>query len=135
MADEINKPDPVTAEAAPAAVAVPEKKRRQPRRAKALADGADVVVDGQMKQRRKRTSKAAQPVETGAGEPAATARGRGRRAAKPTEKAALASAPVSAADEMVDLLQLEEENKRLRQTLAEKLRAENVDLRKRLGLS
>jgi hypothetical protein len=35
---------------------------------------------------------------------------------------------------MVDLIQLEEENKRLRAALAEKLRAENADLRKRLGL-
>ena len=43
--------------------------------------------------------------------------------------------PASAADEMADLLQLEEENKRLRRTLAEKLRAENADLRKRLGLA
>ncbi|AHK47191.1 putative SyrB-like regulator (plasmid) [Ensifer adhaerens OV14] len=37
-------------------------------------------------------------------------------------------------DEMADLIQLEEENKRLRKTLADKLRAENADLRKRLGL-
>jgi putative transposase len=42
--------------------------------------------------------------------------------------------PVTAMDEMADLIQLEAENKRLRKTLAEKLRAENADLRKRLGL-
>jgi hypothetical protein len=35
---------------------------------------------------------------------------------------------------MADLLQLEEENQRLRKLLAEKLRAENADLRKRLKL-
>jgi hypothetical protein len=35
---------------------------------------------------------------------------------------------------MGDLLQLEEENKQLRKTLAEKLRTENADLRKRLGV-
>lgn len=45
-----------------------------------------------------------------------------------------ASASVSAMDEMADLIKLEEENKRLRKTLADKLRAENADLRKRLGL-
>ncbi|MBB3979756.1 cell division protein ZapA (FtsZ GTPase activity inhibitor) [Rhizobium azooxidifex] len=36
---------------------------------------------------------------------------------------------------MADLLQLEEENRNLRKQLAEKLRAENADLRKRLGQS
>jgi hypothetical protein len=41
----------------------------------------------------------------------------------------------NAADEMTDLLQLEEENQKLRKLLAEKLRAENADLRKRLGQS
>ena len=44
------------------------------------------------------------------------------------------AAPVTAIDEMADLLQLEEENQRLRKLLAEKLRAENADLRKRLKL-
>jgi putative transposase len=38
-------------------------------------------------------------------------------------------------DEMADLIQLEDENKRLRKALSDKLRAENVDLRKRLGLN
>ncbi|KQU89507.1 hypothetical protein ASD00_27030 [Ensifer sp. Root31] len=42
--------------------------------------------------------------------------------------------PAPALDEFADLLQLEEENARLRKALAEKLRAENADLRKRLGL-
>jgi putative transposase len=37
-------------------------------------------------------------------------------------------------DEMEDLLQLEQENQRLRKRLAEKLREENATLRKRLGL-
>lgn len=46
-----------------------------------------------------------------------------------------ATAPSTAAvDEFADLLQLEEENQRLRKLLAEKLRAENADLRKRLNL-
>ncbi|AJD44598.1 transcriptional regulator SyrB protein (plasmid) [Rhizobium gallicum bv. gallicum R602sp] len=45
-----------------------------------------------------------------------------------------AKAPLPALDEMADLARLEEENKRLRKTLADKLRAENTDLRKRLGL-
>jgi len=40
--------------------------------------------------------------------------------------------PAAASDEMADLIALEEENQKLRKTLAEKLRAENADLRKRL---
>lgn len=43
-------------------------------------------------------------------------------------------APVVPSDQMADLLQLEDENQRLRSLLAEKLRAENADLRKRLKL-
>ncbi|RVQ56011.1 transcriptional regulator [Sinorhizobium meliloti] len=39
-----------------------------------------------------------------------------------------------AADELADLVELEEENQKLRKRLAEKLRAENAELRKRLGL-
>ncbi|PCK76873.1 transcriptional regulator [Rhizobium sophoriradicis] len=44
------------------------------------------------------------------------------------------AAPMVGIDEMADLLQLEEENQRLRKLLAEKLRAENADLRKKLKL-
>ena len=55
-----------------------------------------------------------------------------RRAPKAVQAAA--TAPMTAIDEMADLLQLDEENQRLRKLLAEKLRAENADLRKRLNL-
>lgn len=41
--------------------------------------------------------------------------------------------PLPAVDEFSDLLKLEEENKALRKALADKLRLENADLRKRLG--
>lgn len=44
------------------------------------------------------------------------------------------TAPAPASDEFADLLALEEENQRLRKLLAEKLRSENADLRRRLGL-
>jgi hypothetical protein len=40
----------------------------------------------------------------------------------------------SAGDEMADLLQLEEENQKLRKLLADKLRTENADLRNKLNL-
>ncbi|MDK1492830.1 transposase [Sinorhizobium sp. 7-81] len=57
-------------------------------------------------------------------------------AAKPVElKDTKDTKPVPAGDELADLVQLEEENQRLRKLLAEKLRAENAELRKRLGLN
>lgn len=56
-------------------------------------------------------------------------------AAKPVEqKGTKSTKPLPAGDELADLVKLEEENQRLRKQLAEKLRAENADLRKRLGL-
>lgn len=56
-------------------------------------------------------------------------------AAKPIEqKGTKSTKPLPAGDELADLVQLEEENQRLRKLLAEKLRAENAELRKRLGL-
>ncbi|ASY60887.1 hypothetical protein SJ05684_a40180 (plasmid) [Sinorhizobium sojae CCBAU 05684] len=39
-----------------------------------------------------------------------------------------------AGDDLADLIQLEKENLRLRNLLSDKLRAENAELRKRLGL-
>ncbi len=56
---------------------------------------------------------------------------------KPREsKAAVtASSTAVSGDEFADLLQLEEENRSLRKQLAEKLRSENADLRRRLGHS
>lgn len=81
--------------------------------------------------------------------------GRGKKAAlAETGKPTIASKPVSAkapaktvafvnpplsqtsaatVDDFADLLQLEEENSHLRKALSDKLRAENADLRKRLG--
>lgn len=52
--------------------------------------------------------------------------------ARPTSVAPARS--VTGDDEMAEFLQLEEENRSLRKQLSEKLRAENADLRKRLGL-
>ncbi|AEH81289.1 transposase [Sinorhizobium meliloti] len=45
-----------------------------------------------------------------------------------------ATEPLSAGDELADLVELEAENQKLRKRLAEKLRGENAELRKRLGL-
>ncbi|WP_412065903.1 transcriptional regulator [Rhizobium sp. SYY.PMSO] len=124
------------------------------------AEAATTVTEPK-KQRAARSPKpatiAAAADEAAAGEPATAAAGKPRKQrrlskgksatteAKPAKKAptprasaapaAAGVAPVTAADEMADLLQLEEENRALRKQLAEKLRAENADLRKRLGVS
>ncbi|PSJ63157.1 transposase [Pseudaminobacter soli (ex Li et al. 2025)] len=45
-----------------------------------------------------------------------------------------AAAPVSESNDLKDLLALEDENKRLKSLLAERLRKENAELRKKLGL-
>ncbi|MDX0500718.1 transposase [Sinorhizobium medicae] len=42
--------------------------------------------------------------------------------------------PLPPGDELADLVELEEENQKLRRRLAEKLRGENAELRTRLGL-
>lgn len=117
------------------------KKQRAPRRQKIAAEATTASTAETVKVprgRRKRVEQAGEAtlVETPAAKQRKT-RGpnkgpRKNSALKQTGQAAPTSVP--AIDEFADLLQLEEENKRLRKTLAEKLRAENADLRKRLGL-
>ncbi|WP_142523144.1 transcriptional regulator [Pseudorhizobium endolithicum] len=116
-------PAAVRAESAP-------KKQRKPRMKKASSDmtGADTAVglDGsQGVKRRGRKPKTLGGAAASTLEPV-------RRSSKYEEAAAVEA--TSAGDEMADLLQLEEENQRLRKLLAEKLRAENADLRKKLKL-
>lgn len=130
MADEpIPTGDTVAATATAEAITPAPKRPRTPRAKKPTAEA-------KAKPSRSKAAKAAggskQRVEgtpASSAEPA-TAK---RRAAK--EPVAVIDAPVSAADEMAELLQLEEENSRLRKSLAEKLRAENASLRKKLGLA
>lgn len=134
MADEN---DTTTNNDAPASVVAAidaPKVQRKPRAKKAAPETASVEV-------------AAEPaVSTTAGKRGKQTRGRRPKAngdassakSTPVTRAPKAvqpsAAPVAAIDEMADLLQLEEENQRLRKLLAEKLRAENADLRKRLNL-
>lgn len=92
-------------------VAVPPKKKRAPRRTKAaMAEAAAAAAPSVVKQRKPR----------------------GKNAKRSTE--ATVRTPILVVDELAELLQLEEDNKRLRKALASKLRTENADLRKRLGM-
>ncbi|MCF1494517.1 transcriptional regulator [Agrobacterium vitis] len=142
MADEN---DTMTTTDAPAVAETPiaQKKQRQPRVKKASPQAGSV-------------DDTVEPARTSAGSPEKQKRGRkaksiegagtAKRAPVKRDPKAVPAAPVAptapalptaaaeASDEMADLLQLEEENQRLRKLLAEKLRAENADLRKRLKL-
>jgi hypothetical protein len=133
------------AEAGALAKAPAPKKQRAPRRQKAVAEATVAASPAKTAKlprgRRKRGEQVAEaklaPVETQVAvkstpKDAIKATGR-KRTPKQTEQTA--KAPVAAIDEMADLIQLEEENKKLRKTLADKLRTENTDLRKRLGLA
>lgn len=133
MADEIGT---VTTADAPAVVETPvaPKKQRKARTKKvalenasidAAAEPAIASTDGAGKQKRGRKAKSVD----NAGTPKRVPVKRAPRAVQ-----AAPAVPATPADDMADLLQLEEENQRLRKLLAEKLRSENADLRKRLKL-
>lgn len=129
-ADNTASADAVSNAGAPGAVeAEPApKKQRKPRMKKGSPEtaAANTAVEGGTGQKKRgRKPKAL------AGAAAAN-----RQPVKRARKSAPAAAveATSAGDELADLLQLEEENQRLRKLLAEKLRAENADLRKKLNL-
>ncbi|TBC60733.1 transcriptional regulator (plasmid) [Rhizobium leguminosarum] len=132
MADENNTM--LNAETPAAAASDVPKKVRKPRVGKAVPETASAPVSVQPaaasnatagKQKRGRKAKS----DDGATSPR---RAPVKRAPRTVQAATAPS--VAAVDEFTDLLQLEEENQRLRKLLAEKLRAENADLRKRLNL-
>ncbi|WP_245280263.1 SyrB-like regulator [Pseudorhizobium pelagicum] len=117
------------------ATEVPAKKQRAPRRQKAAVEASKAAPVKRRKRLNQDDKSSAQPAETAAAAPvsakAAPTRGRSRT---PKQVEPTATTPDRALDDMADLIQLEEENKRLRKTLADKLRQENADLRKRLNL-
>ena len=128
----------VVATDTPATTPAP-KKQRAPRREKVAAEVAvptDTVVKSKRVYRKKSDLIAAE-AKPAAVETPVKAKGitklpaKSKAAPAPEKKSA---APVAALDDIADLIQLEEENKKLRKSLADKLRAENADLRKRLGL-
>jgi hypothetical protein len=132
MADDNN----TMTDADTAAVAAPDvpKKERKPRARKAAPETASAAVSAQpaaasnaaaVKPKRGRKAKSDEGATIAKRAPV-------KRAPKAVQAATAPS--VAAVDEFADLLQLEEENQRLRKQLAEKLRAENADLRKRLNL-
>ena len=133
MAEEI---DAINTTAAPTVVETPvaPKKQRKPRAKKvaleatsgeATAEPEIASTDGAGKQKRGRKAKSVDKFSPAKRTPVKRA---------PRAVQAAPAVPAVPSDEMADILQLEEENQRLRKLLAEKLRAENADLRKRLKL-
>jgi putative transposase len=125
MADEQNNEKASANGANGSTAGVEVKKTRAPRRPKtavnAAANDESAIADKPAKKTRaKRGSRGSE-----AKGPKIT---RLASSAKPTT-----SAVTTIVDELTDLLTLEKENRSLRKQLADKLRAENVDLRKRLG--
>lgn len=132
MADEN---DTTTISDAPASVVaaidVP-KKQRKPRAKKAAPETAPAEAAASTAAgKRYRQTKGRKAKPNGDENSAKSAAA--RRAPKAAQTAT--AAPTAVVEEMADLLQLEEENRKLRKLLAEKLRAENADLRKRLNLA
>lgn len=129
--------DPITNADAPAAFETPiaPKKQRKPRTMKASAEtaaAADAAAEtavgpdgGRVQKKRGRKAEVIEGAAVAKRTPV-------RRALKDKQTATVA--PTSVGDDMADLLQLEEENKKLRKMLADKLRAENAELRKKLTL-
>ena len=136
MADETETGAQIGVVAAEAPTEAPaSKKQRAPRRSKAEIEAAAAAKTPKVRQKQIGKADVA-PVSGTTTVPAATKKTAAKAPAnpKPVAQPATPPAPLTAGDEMADLLQLEEENKKLRQALAEKLRAENADLRKRLGV-
>ena len=146
MADENNMGSvaDIAVTDAPAKTQAP-KKQRAPRRPKVVAEAtvaAPLAKTAKVPRGRRKRGEQAVDAKPALVETPVAAKStakdaikgvRRKRAARQTAQAV--ATPVPVIDEMADLIQLEEENKRLRKTLADKLRAENADLRKRLGLA
>lgn len=136
MADESNLSSaPADAVVSPEA---PVKKKRAPRVKKVEAKAAPTIAEPAKKNRGGRPKRAEAPAVP---EVVSTPTTRAKRTSSPSaagkrgpNRASTSATASPLADDLADLLKLEEENQRLRKSLAEKLRTENSDLRKRLGL-
>ncbi len=143
MADDTNIPPAAEIASADAASKTKEKRNRAPRKPKVAVEAvADTAVSAPVKRTRgpgKKSAAAAAAAPSKVAPPAkASAATKKATAAKPEPaKPASRQAQVSSheTDGFADLLKLEEENRKLRKALSEKLRTENADLRKKLGLA
>ncbi|MBD9508005.1 SyrB-like regulator [Ensifer sp. ENS07] len=132
MADEKHIEGNPEVAAAVAPTEVSPAKKRGPRQKKTTSDAASEATEASSAAPAKRGRKPKENTQARA--PKARAKDPAKSPKTSVRKQPI-KATVPVLDEIADLVQLEEENVRLRKTLAEKLRAENADLRKRLGLA
>jgi len=140
MADDATM-NPANVNSSDSAASAPKvKKTRAPRRAKAAAETSSAtVVSTPVKRTRgpgRKSKTATAPIEAKATEksakPAKAAAGtKGQGVKRGPRKVAAASVTN---DGFAELVQLEEENQKLRKALSDKLRSENADLRRKLGI-
>jgi len=126
-----------TATTETSAAAPAEKKTRKTRTPKAAAEASKVdaaVAPAEKPAKKTRAKRGSKVVPVKAEKSVVAPKVAATRARRVQ---AAGSAPVSTTanviDDIADLIKLEEENKQLRKELSEKLRAENADLRERLG--
>ncbi|MHA4735403.1 SyrB-like regulator [Ensifer adhaerens] len=136
MAEEIKLDETAVVETAAPADA-PAPKKRGVKKVASDATMAEASVAAASKRGRKRKETSIEVKAASQATPAVKARANAvtKGPGKRTTSKPSAAAFVPVLDEIAGLLQLEEENARLRKALADKLRTENADLRKRLGLS
>lgn len=137
MADEINAAP--TSDAAPAN-APKENKTRAPRKSKTIAEvAASTSVSATAKKTRGRRKNTEEGDVIASATPVAAKKVASAKLAQKTQPAKRgprkAEAAMPASDDFADLLKLEEENQKLRKALSDKLRAENADLRRKLGMA
>lgn len=140
MADDTNFTPAVDTASAEASPTSKQKKTRAPRKPKAAAETvADTSVSAPVKKTRGPAKKAVATGVPVVAEPAAKAPVAAKKAtaakAQPAKRAPKVEAAPVEMDGFADLLKLEEENQKLRKELSGKLRAENADLRKKLGMA
>lgn len=141
MADDTNITPSVEIASADASSKPKEKKTRTPRKPKIATQAVvDVSVSAPAKKTRGPGKKSAASVVPPTAAPTAKASVVAKKVAvakaQPAKRAPRQAATAAhVADGFADLIKLEEENQKLRKALSEKLRAENADLRKKLGLA
>jgi hypothetical protein len=130
MADEATTETAIVTHA-PAAAPV-EKKTRAPRRSKVSTE-ATITAPTEKPVKKTRAKRGSKMAVAKAETPVVEAKTRATR--KPRAKAAdsVSVAPAGEIDDIAALIKLEEENLSLRKELSAMLRAENAELRKRLG--
>jgi len=142
MADETNIAPAAEIASVDAPAKAKEKKTRAPRKPKSAPEAVSgSSVSAPVKKTRAPRKSSAPASETVVAAPAVKTPASAKKATpvaknQPTKRAPRGTAAATSnTDGFSELLKLEEENQKLRKSLSDKLRAENADLRKKLGMS